>query len=217
MQQVPALRGESVAAQLGETGRTPDVGDHAKILLQYAGGRDGFPQQGGLNSLCGLVIPNIETFEQLFPIRALRQELRCDSAGAGKYRGGTGAHYEMEIRTPVEFSFRGEGFSKFPAFGARGGLPGAVGDMTVEPVDGEAFTPPPYGVRRAGPNRLRQVSPGGGGWGNPFERLPELVLRDVRDGVVSRKAAEAVYGVILVADGRTVDETATASLRSRNR
>ncbi|OGA13898.1 MAG: hydantoinase [Betaproteobacteria bacterium RIFCSPLOWO2_02_FULL_63_19] len=178
-------------------------------------GRDGFPQQGGLNSLCGLVIPNIETFEQLFPVRALRQELRCDSAGAGKYRGGTGAHYEMEIKTPVEFSFRGEGFSKFPAFGARGGLPGAVGDMKVEPVDGEAFTPPPYGVRRAGPNRLRQISPGGGGWGNPFERLPELVLRDVRDGVVSRKAAEVVYGVILGADGRTVDEAATASLRNR--
>ena len=93
------------------------------------------------------------------------------------------------------------------------GQSGAVGDMTVEIQGGESFTPPPYGVRRAGPNRLRQTSPGGGGWGNPFERLPELVLRDVRDGLVSKAAAEKVYGVVLSADGRAVDAAATAHAR----
>ena len=179
--------------------------------------RDGFPQQGGLNSLCGLVIPNIESFEQLFPVRVLRQELRCDSGGAGKYRGGTGAYYEVDIKTPVDFSFRGEGFSKFPALGAAGGLSGAIGNMVVEPKDGESFIPPAYGLRRAGPNRLRQESPGGGGWGNPHERLPELVLRDVRDGVVSRTAATKVYGVVLTADERGIDEAATAMRRNRAR
>ena len=177
-------------------------------------GRDGFPQQGGLNSLCGLVIPNVESFEQLFPVRVLRQELRCDSAGAGKYRGGTGAHYEVEIRVPVEFSFRGEGFSKFVARGARGGLSGAIGDMKVEAADGTSFTPPAYGVRRTGPVRLKQVSPGGGGWGNPLERQADLVLRDVRDGVVSRKAAAEDYGVVLTADGRAVDAAATGAARA---
>lgn len=178
-------------------------------------GRDGFPQQGGLNSLCGLVIPNVETFEQLFPVRVLRQEMRCDAAGAGKYRGGTGAHYEVEIKAPVEFSFRGEGFSKFPALGASGGGSGAVGDMNVEIHGGESFTPPAYGVRRAGPNRLRQISPGGGGWGNAFERSDDLVLRDVRDGLVSRAAAEELYGVVLTADERAVEVEKTRSMRAR--
>jgi len=176
-------------------------------------GRDGFPQQGGLNSLCGLVIPNVESFEQLFPIRVMRQELRCDTGGAGKYRGGTGANYEVEIQVPVEFSFRGEGFSKFAAYGTAGGLTGAVGDMKVEAADGTSFTPPAYGVRRTGPVRLKQASPGGGGWGDPRERRAELVLRDVRDGVVSRKAAAEVYGVILTGDGRAVDEDATVRAR----
>ena len=177
-------------------------------------GRDGFPQQGGLNSLCGLVIPNVETFEQLFPVRVLRHEMRCDSGGAGTYRGGTGVHYEVDIKTPVDFSFRGEGFSKFPALGAAGGLPGAIGDMTVEVQGGETFTPPPYGLRRAGPNKLRQISPGGGGWGDPRKRPSEQVLRDVRDGVVSPQAAEKVYGVVLAADARSVNAEATARLRS---
>lgn len=192
------------------------------IMYHWAGssgggaidGRDGFPQQGGLNSLCGLVIPNVETFEQLFPVRVLRQELRCDAAGAGKFRGGTGAHYEVEVKTPVEFLFRGEGFSKFTAFGASGGKSGAMGDMRVELEKGESFTPPPYGVRRAGPNTLRLSSPGGGGWGNPHERPADLVLRDVRDELVSSKAAAEVYGVVLSADGRRVDEQATARLRN---
>lgn len=177
-------------------------------------GRDGFPQQGGVNSLCGLVIPNVESFEQLFPVRVLRQELRCDSGGAGKYRGGTGAHYEVEVKVPVEFSFRGEGFSKFPAYGTSGGLPGATGDMRVTAANGESFTPPPYGIRRVGPVRLTAISPGGGGWGDPLERRTELVLRDVRDGVVSREAAAEIYGVTLIADGREVDAAATA--RARN-
>ena len=57
-------------------------------------------------------------------------------------------------------------------------------------------------------------TPGGGGWGNPLDRAPELVLRDVRDGVVSMEAAECDYGVVISRDGRSVDEAATIALRS---
>lgn len=180
-------------------------------------GRDGFPQQGGLNSLCGLVIPNIETFEQLYPVRILKQELRCDGAGAGAFRGGSGVEYEVEIMRPVQFSFRGEGMRRFRPRGVQGGLPGAAGELHCEPADGPAFAPPAYGIRHVGPCRFRMKSQGGGGWGDPLDRDEMLVLRDVRDGLVSRQAMRDVYGVVIAADGRSVDAEATARERERRR
>ncbi|HVL57402.1 MAG TPA: hydantoinase B/oxoprolinase family protein, partial [Burkholderiaceae bacterium] len=180
-------------------------------------GRDGFAQQGGLNSLCGLVIPNVETFEQLYPVRILRQELRCDSGGAGQFRGGVGAEYAVQIGRPVQFSFRGEGTRRFAPRGARGGQAGATGELRCEPVDGDSFTPPAYGIRASGPCRFWMRSQGGGGWGDPMDRDESLVLRDVRDGVVSRESALAVYGVVIAADGRSVDSQATARQRRDRR
>lgn len=58
-------------------------------------------------------------------------------------------------------------------------------------------------------------TPGGGGWGDPFMRDPQRVLRDVRDEVVSVAGAARDYGVVIGADGRSVDLTATAALRAR--
>ena len=67
----------------------------------------------------------------------------------------------------------------------------------------------------AGPGDIiRITSPGGGGRGDPLERDPERVLRDVRDGYVSEGAARAFYGVALSADRRSVDQAATQHLRS---
>ena len=75
--------------------------------------------------------------------------------------------------------------------------------------------PPKYGIKRLPPARIVADTPGGGGWGDPFARPAEAVLRDVRDGVLSTGAAERDYGVVLTANGRTVDHTATRVIRSR--
>ena len=64
-------------------------------------GRDGFNLIGHLIALGGLVLPNVETYEQLYPVTFRRQELRCDTAGPGAWRGGTGCDYEVEIVLPV--------------------------------------------------------------------------------------------------------------------
>ncbi len=176
-------------------------------------GRDGFPQQGGLNSLCGLRIPNAETFEQLFPVRFIRQELRCDAAGPGKFRGGPGGNYAVDILAPVQYAFRGEGYSIPTGHGIDGGGAGATGRMTVTPVDGEAFTPPAYGIRHIAPSRLEMTAPGGGGWGNPLDRDPERVWRDVKDGIVSPSSAFENYGVVLIEQTSEIDWAATARRR----
>jgi N-methylhydantoinase B len=174
---------------------------------------------GHLISLGGLDLPNLEFHEQLYPVRYRRWELRCDAAGAGTRRGGTGVHYEADITAAAAWSFRAEGMGTPTGFGVLGGLDGAGGQEWIVPADaaadGERFVPPKYGVRRlTGGGRMIALTPGGGGWGDPAGRDPLAVLRDVRDGVVSPEAARAVYKVAIAADGRSVDDAATASLRS---
>jgi N-methylhydantoinase B len=193
----------------------------AFVMYHWAGssgggavrGRDGFPQQGGLNSLCGLVIPNIETFEQLYPVRIGKHELRCDAGGAGEYRGGPGVEYEVEITRPVQLSFRGEGMRRFAPRGVHGGEPGATATLNCRPSDGPAFQPPAYGLRHTGPCRLVMASQGGGGWGDPLDRKEEDVLADVRDGFVSEDAASRLYGVVLAEGCRAIDHAKTKQQR----
>jgi N-methylhydantoinase B len=60
---------------------------------------------------------------------------------------------------------------------------------------------------------VRVVTTGGGGWGNPLEREPELVQRDVIEGKVSPEAARNDYGVVLTGPAHAVDMDATAKLR----
>ena len=157
--------------------------------------RDGFPQMGHLISLGGLDLPNLEFHEQLFPVRYRRWELRADAAGPGERRGGTGVRYEADILAPCTWSFRAEGLERPSAYGVQGGGFGAKGEQRIEPADGEAFTPPKYGVRRLGPARIIADTPGGGGWGDPKNRPREAVLRDIRDGVLTPAAAKRDYGV----------------------
>ncbi len=177
-------------------------------------GRDGFNQIGHLIALGGLVLPNVETYEQLYPVLFKRQEFRTDAAGPGAFRGGTGADFEVEVKVDAEYAFRGEGLYNTSCFGAAGGAAGQPGDMEISFAQGGSETPPKYAVRHFGPLTLSASSPGGGGWGDPKQRQPWRVLRDIRDGVVSQQAGEEIYGVKLSGDGKSVDEAATARLRA---
>jgi N-methylhydantoinase B len=178
-------------------------------------GRDGFHQIGHLIALGGLTLPNIEVYEQLYPVHFKRQELRPDGAGAGEYRGGCGIEYEAEVERSAEYSFRGEGIGVVSGFGINGGLDGAVGDMQICEQGGVPFEAPPYGRKEFGPATVTARSPGGGGWGDPKRRQIDSVVRDVKDGIVSEAEACSVYGVALRRedDQLLLDEAATRALR----
>ena len=180
--------------------------------------RDGFAQMGHLITLGGLDLPNLEFHEQMYPVRYRRHEQRCDNAGPGRRRGGTGVRYEADILEPAIWSFRAEGLDTPSGHGVRGGRTGGVGLEWIAPVDeaadGPTFVPPKYGVTKLGPARMIADTPGGGGWGDPFEREPDAVLRDVMDEVVSVDGARRDYGVVIGSDGRSVDAHATDLLRS---
>jgi N-methylhydantoinase B len=175
--------------------------------------RDGFNQIGPMVTLGGLTIPNAETYEQLYPIRVLRHELRRDGGGAGEKRGGTGVLFDVVIETEAEYSFRGEGIGRPSGIGVQGGREGGAGFLSLTAPDGAVYEPFPYGVERLGARCLSIRAPGGGGYGDPLKRDPAAVLRDVRDGLVSPDAARREYGIVLASDLASVDLAATWALR----
>ena len=137
----------------------------------------------------------VEATEAITPLVIWRKELRQDSGGAGKYRGGLGQVMEVASRENAPFGI----FARFervtyPARGRHGGGPGGAGRLslasgTILKAKGLAVVPPG--------DRLIVEMPGGGGMGAPAERDPATVRRDVRLGYLSREAAEREYGVEL--------------------
>jgi N-methylhydantoinase B len=175
-------------------------------------GRDGFNQMGPMITLGGLVIPNAETYEQLYPVNILRQEFRTDGGGAGQWRGGTGIDYAAEVTTKAEYSFRAEGLDRSTGAGVAGALGGAGSHVELV-VDGTTRVPPSFALWHAAPAQLRIRSAGGGGFGDPLVRAVEDVVRDVRDELVSPQAAAEHYGVVLQPNGTAADLQATQTRR----
>jgi N-methylhydantoinase B len=179
-------------------------------------GRDGFNEIGPMITLGGLSLSNVETYERLYPVTIWRESFREDGGGPGRFRGGTGVDYVVDVQGRSITSFRGEGLRTPSGFGAAGGRWGQHGVMSLQ-TGGTVLPAPQFDVREFDSFRMTASSPGGGGWGEPLERDPALVLRDVQDGVVSRHAAGEEYGVVLDAVGKGVDAEATRRLRQQVR
>jgi len=133
-----------------------------------------------------------EALELDAPIRVHRVALRRDSGGAGLRRGGLGIvrEYEM-LHGEVRFTHRGERHFIAPK-GRAGGRDGATARTIINRADGRQETVPSKLVTtlRAG-DRVVLETAGGGGYGEPSRRDPELVRLDVADGKISDRAAEA--------------------------
>ncbi len=138
-----------------------------------------------------------EFTETRFPVRIEKLALATDSGGPGKRRGGLG--YDKHIRLLRDAFFVSTADrSILGPYGLAGGMAALPYQATIDggkPLPGMNDDVP---LRSGSLLRLRTT--GGGGWGDPFEREPELVLRDVLQGRVSEEAAERDYGV-LVRDG----------------
>jgi N-methylhydantoinase B len=167
----------------------------------FGGGLGGNPESDGLNHsnnpISTATIPPLEILEALYPIMFTQWALRPDSAGAGRHRGGLGAIYEVEpLEGETEVFVLGER-GKFPPFGVNGGKPAALNRVFYGTERGERqpalICKATDIVIRPG-QRVRLESPGGGGFGNPREREPARIERDVRMGYVTSEAARRDYG-----------------------
>jgi len=154
----------------------------------------------------------VEITETIAPVVYWRKEIRPDSAGAGRHRGGFGQVLEIASSEDAPFAMSAATFDRLnhPALGRNGGQPGAKGSYGL--TSGEIFHGKGKQVVPPG-DRLLLELPGGAGFGDPLTREPALVAADVASGLVSRSNAEADYGVVVASDG-LVDTAATERLRS---
>lgn len=173
----------------------PPEARRAEVLTFNSGGSGARPSADGMNATAfpsGVMTMPVEATEHAGPVVIWRKELRPDSGGAGKFRGGLGQFMEVGAAPGHEFDFSAM-FDrvKFAARGRRGGGAGACttlqrSDGTAMKGKGRQFVPHGQTVQLA--------FPGGGGYGDPKQRAAGLVARDIAGGYISRAAAKRDYG-----------------------
>ena len=196
----PPLRGgSSVSGQARGNRRVlPDF----EVITFNSGGTGARPTRDGLDGTAfpsGVRTMPVEATENVAPVVFWKKELRPDSGGAGRTRGGFGQVMEIGTKGELEFAVNAI-FDRVahPPKGRDGGGEGAGGRVTL--ASGATLRTKGFQVIPDG-ERLLLLLPGGGGMGNPMLRDPALVARDVRDGLVSAERALADYGVAIDVEG----------------
>jgi len=185
----PPLRG---GAQV--SGPAAKVADF-EIITFNSGGAGA---RATLDGLSGIAFPSgvrtmpVEATENVAPVIVWRKELRPDSAGAGRTRGGFGQVMEIGVKGDAEFAVNAI-FDRVanPPRGRLGGRDGAAGVVALK--SGKRLRAKGFQIIPEG-DRLVLLLPGGGGMGDPSERDPAAIARDIADGLVSPEAALRDYG-----------------------
>ena len=208
--------------------RTGSAYAHYHFEASGWGGRwrtDGNSAQNHIHGNCRNT--PVEIFETMFPFVVLRYGLNPDSGGAGARRGGLGTRRELRVAAPEITVSMMMDHVKEGAEGLAGGDAGGLGGIWVRRrgereyrtfVDAFGVVSPSKfaNVAVTDGDEIRIDSAGGGGYGDPRERDPRLVVRDVAQGFVSPAAAERRYGVRVTVDGHGAVELA-GTVRGRSR
>jgi N-methylhydantoinase B len=205
----------------------PNSEKQANFTLFMLGGTGARPTKDGLNTTgfpSGVGGVPAEVIETQAPLLQHFRTLRTDSAGPGKFRGGLGQNTTFSQIGSQEWSVSGMvDRTRFAPHGLEGGNAGTVGQFQLNGAD-----VPPKTIMWMAPEATISLNlPGGGGYGDPFTRDPQLVLTDVINGYVSLEAAKEKYGVVVRFTGQpdrlvrlpehyVVDWEETTRLRSTN-
>lgn len=157
----------------------------------------------------------VEIFESDTPLIVERRELLTDSGGPGRMKGGLGRRVVFRVPDdayapipPVNLGIQ-SGRYRYAPEGLFGGKQGALARFLVNGEPGN-----PYGLTQLKPGDVVTMdAAGGGGYGSPMERDPELVEGDVLQGYVSAEAAREEYGVVIDRETLKVDTVATTQRR----
>jgi N-methylhydantoinase B len=202
--------GDVVATALGEAAPQSALacsGPHAQLVLSgtdgdgrffvdyetYAGGMGARTTHDGLDGVrihaSGASNLPVEALEHAFPLRVERYQLREDSGGPGRFRGGMGVLRDYVMLRDAEVSLSGER-QAVAARGIEGAGDGTLGAFQIngEPVPGTVAAR----SLRTG-DVLTLLTPGGGGCGRPEARDPAALARDLEQGRVSSEQAADAY------------------------
>jgi len=186
-----------------------------------SGGNGGFAENDGPSAMAPIdwgdlvTVQSTEVIESRMPLLVEKSSLATDSGGAGCMRGGLSLARTIRVLAPeASYSLLSDG-AIVPAFGVLGGRSGlTVGAWMEKNGKIESFATPGKvagSMVRQG-EKIHIRSAGGGGYGDPAERDIDRVVEDFREGMISRAAAQNVYGVMIDPEGR-VDTQATKSRR----
>jgi N-methylhydantoinase B len=178
------------------------IGANPWMLLSYEyGGIGARSHSDGPNATGALflggrnTVPQVESLEARFPLRFETQRLVPDSGGAGRTRGGLGVETRITLLDDTMLSLRAERVRR-PPLGREGGADGMAGDQYIETADGTTRPVPAkvanYRIAKGEAWVMR--TSGGGGLGEPSQRDPEWVERDLRDESISFASAREIYG-----------------------
>ena len=181
-------------------------------------GFDGWNHTGPVSNMGGSRATDPEIFELAYPYKLLQYEYAPDTGGAGKWRGGMGAIIRWRVEAAnVECVTVGSGMLEDTrAFGLLGAKPGSLPTMQVISSDTTKRQLRVNSFHAINEGDICEiVSQGGGGFGDPLERDPEHIMRDVADELVSVDKALMEYGVVIagVEGAKTIDWQATKNLR----
>jgi N-methylhydantoinase B len=154
-----------------------------------------------------------EFLESYYPLRIEKWETVADTGGAGLHRGGNGVDVAYNFLEPGTIAIHDDRWLMYP-WGVNGGTPGARGRKWIDRAGGEREILPSkcHDVPVRPGDVLHFVTWGGGGWGDPLARDPELVAKEVRRGLVTAEGARR-YGVVVSDDGE-LDAAASEALRT---
>jgi N-methylhydantoinase B len=216
---IAASEGGNTGVSIGgyHADRSPFI--FVEFICSAWGGRpwaDGL--DGNANLFANMSLPSAEVTETEQPLEILCCELMPDVGGPGKHRGGMSvrrAYRLLADEAVLQVRADRHAFRPYGLYGGRPGQPshnylrsnGQERELTAKVT----MTP----MRRG--DVFVHEQPGTGGWGDPLERDPARVLRDVRSGLVSAAAARADYGVVLDPVALVVDASATERLRAEQR
>jgi len=165
-------------------------------------GNDGYDHIGMIDASGGLLDQDYEMYEQQTPHLILKHEYLPNSGGAGKWRGGLGVETVIKLggdnTTMVVFG-DGDVEQNYGLFGGKGSV---LNSIKLTYPNGKECIPLSKDIIEGIPagTIYSQVAGGGGGYGNPLEREPNLVEEDVRNEVVDQEQAKVEYGLVLTGD-----------------
>ncbi|MGH6944433.1 MAG: hydantoinase B/oxoprolinase family protein [Geminicoccaceae bacterium] len=205
---VPAIPARLFAAPAGSSGNFALGGTDPKTSRGYVlyvisgGGYGGSLHGDGLSNGCSTIgiskSQPVEVLEQRYPVLFEEYSLHEGSGGAGRFRGGFGINYRLRLRRGTARASMVMDHGRYGPNGALGGRPGGVNKVSVIRKDGSIYVPPHLSkdqdIHLEEGDVVAVSTPGGGGYGDPRERDPRLIERDLARGYYTPELARRLFG-----------------------
>ncbi|MCL5104647.1 MAG: hydantoinase B/oxoprolinase family protein [Armatimonadetes bacterium] len=221
-----AFKDKTQAASYGVTtilnvgGKMPESDNMYSYVETYAGGQGAMAELDGMDAVQTHMTNTrntpVEVIEATYPLFVKEYSMVPDSEGAGRRRGGVGLMRSVTALTPntkVSVSTDRHEITPWGAFGGKNAAPSHCLLADADGKESESLCTKFTTQLKQGEN-VTIITPGGGGWGSPFEREPEKVRWDVLEGLVSIERARDVYGVVIDSKTLEVNNEETRRLRA---